>query len=292
MPRNRNKPYVCKSCRLVFKGKAATPCPNCKSKNTERLIGGYDQSPDEPDDQAHIPDPPKAAPPVFASAGRSGGGGAITADLLRSVKLRKVVREGPVVPGPKDSPVPFGVRVLAASIRNPRVAQARFGRPWPQNGPMYYLPAKPIHDLQLVLGNIAKGMTNVAHGNYNTRYQNRAGDLPSMNNPFDRVRAQYFEYGWTTPIPQNLWKAWQTVAGAPAPDGVKNRLGGFLETDQGKMNTERLIFAATGEVFYTPDHYVTFWRYSYKLMDWFKYLSPEARYGASEPDWDASIYYE
>ena len=31
MPRSKNKPYICKACRMVFKGKATTPCPNCGS---------------------------------------------------------------------------------------------------------------------------------------------------------------------------------------------------------------------------------------------------------------------
>jgi hypothetical protein len=209
------------------------------------------------------------------------------------VKLRKVVREGPRVPGPKESSVPIGVRVLAVSIRNTRVPRARFGRPWPpKGGPMYYLPPRLSHDLGFVLGKIAEGAVNLKHGNYNTFYGNRGGELPSMNNPFDRVRARYFEYGWMTTISKTQWYSWQAANGTAAPQAVSKRLGDFLTTDQGQMNTERLIFAATGEVFYTPDHYLTFWRYSYKLMDWFSYLSPEARYGTSEPDWDASIYYE
>ena len=157
---------------------------------------------------------------------------------------------------------------------------------------MYYLPAKPNHSVAFELSAIAKGWSNNSHDNFNTQYRNRGGEMPSRNNPFDRVRAVYYEYGWLTTIPKGNWKSWMRADGRRAPRSVQDRLGGFLETDGGKMNTERLIFSATGEIFYTPDHYLTFWRYSPKFMLWSLYESPESRYGADEPEWDASFYYD
>lgn len=300
MARNRNKPYVCRSCRMIFRGKATTPCPNCGSKETERLIGASDRTPDAgppepaPSSAPNPPAVPRAPPmpPVRPARGPGVGGGAITPEMLRGVRLRRVVRQGPVVPGPPQSPIPFGVRLLAASIRNPCIPFARFSRPAPRDRRMYHLPDRANHSLSGPLSSIANGRVNPDHGKFNTGYRNRGGDLPTLNNPFDRIRAQYFEYGWWTIVPQNLWLKWLSDTGRPAPDAVAQQLGGFLRADGGKTDLERLIFAATGEVFYTPDHYLTFWRYSFKLMEWSKYLSPAARYGSVDPDWDASIYFD
>jgi hypothetical protein len=304
MPRSRNKLYVCKSCKVTFKGKAATPCPNCASNDTERALGKRDTSPDEETSepavatqeegsaQPAIPSPPKAPPPpAFKAAPAKGGGGALTPEMLRSVKLKKVVRPPRPLPGPKDSPIPLGVRVLASAVQNPRVPSVRLGRPWPKNGPMYYLPTAASWSLADELHAIASGKTNAAHDNFNTAYYNHSRELPTRNNPFQRAKVAYYEYGWWTMVPQNIWYSWKTSAGQPAPQAVSNRLGGFLKDDGGKTNLERIIIAATGEVFYTPDHYTTFYRYSAKLMDWTLYRSPESRYGTGEPDWDASIYY-
>jgi hypothetical protein len=211
--------------------------------------------------------------------------------MLRGVKLKKMVRPAKPLPGPVNSSIPLGVRVLANAVQNPRVTNVRLGRPWPKTGPMYYLPTAATWPLAAELLAIASGKTNAAHDNFNTAYYNHSRELPTMNNPFQRANVAYYEYGWWTIVPQNLWYSWKTAAGQPAPQNVSKRLGDFLRDDGGKTNLERIIIAGTGEVFYTPDHYVTFYRYSGKLMDWSLYRSPESRYGTSEPDWDASIYY-
>jgi hypothetical protein len=304
MPRPRNKLFVCTECRVPFRAKSALPCPNCGSAKTERALGKFDTSPEEPDaapapapvtatqtpPQPVIPNAP-VPPPLTLKPAAKGAGGAITPEMLKAVKLNKVVRQAKPLPGPQVSPIPLGVRVLANAVRNPRLPAVRLGRPFPKNGPMYYLPTHTTRSLENELRAIASGKVNPAHGHFNTQYYNHSRELPTRNNPFDRIRAKYYEYGWLTTVAPNQQKDWRTVSGAPAPVNVRNTLGNFVAQDGGKVNLERLIFAETGEIFYTPDHYLTFFRYSPILMEWTEYVAPEARYGTSEPDWDASIYY-
>lgn len=304
MPRNRNrkKRYICLACRIPFMGKANTLCPNCNSKDTERLLGKLDTSIEEPDTEVDatpvskpetgpkIPTPPPM-PPTFTSKPSVPGGGGITAEMLRGVKLKKVVRQGKPLPGPKNSPIPFGVRVVANAVLNPDVNSVRLGRPWPSTGPMYYLPRYLTKSLAGPLRAIASGSVNVDHDNFNTRYRNRGGEMPSRPTPWSRSGVAYYEYGWLTEIPKTNWYKWYNVAGKLAFESVCNRLGGFLSEDGGKVNLERIIIAATGEIFYTPDHYLTFYRYSPKIFEWTRYVSPELRYDDDTSDWDASIYY-
>jgi hypothetical protein len=305
MPRPRNKLFVCTDCRVPFRAKSALPCPNCGSAKTERALGKFDTSPDEPDTE---PPPAQsgtpASPPVVPKAPPlppmtlqppakpvKPGGGAITPEMLQGVKLKKVVKQAKPLPGPAVSPIPLGVRVLANSVRNPRLGRVRLGRPFPKHGPMYYLPDALNKSLENELRAIASGSVNPAHGHFNTQYYNNSRELPTRNNPFERIKAKYYEYGWLTPVPPNMRKDWRTAAGTPAPQHVRDTLGNFVAQDGGRVNLERLLFAETGEIFYTPDHYLTFFRYSPLLMEWTEYLAPEKRYGTSEPDWDASIYY-
>jgi hypothetical protein len=302
MPRPRTKLFVCTDCRVPFRAKSALPCPNCGSAKTERVLGKLDTTPDEPEPtpvpaptaQAPVPPviPNAPAPPVMkAHAAQPNTRGGITPEMLKGVRLNHVVRQAKPLPGPAQSPIPLGVRVLANSVKNPRLARVRLGRPFPKTGPMYYLPDLLNKSLENELRAIASGSVNPAHGHFNTQYYNNSRDLPTRNNPFDRVRAKYYEYGWLTTVPANLQKEWRTAAGLPAPQHIRNTLGNFVAQDGGKVNLERLLFAETGEIFYTPDHYLTFFRYSPILMEWTQYLAPEKRYGTSEPDWDASIYY-
>lgn len=304
MPRPRTKLFVCTDCRVPFRAKSALPCPNCGSARTERALGKLDTTPDEPEAvpvpapalNAKAPTPPvipqaPEPPAVKAHAAQPLNRGGITPEMLKGVTLNRVVRQAKPLPGPAISPIPLGVRVLANSVRNPRVARVRLGRPFPKNGPMYYLPDSLNKSLETELRAIASGAVNPAHGHFNTQYYNNSRDLPTRNNPFDRVRAKYYEYGWLTTVPVGLQKKWYTALGQPAPQHVSNTLGNFIAQDGGKVNLERLLFAETGEIFYTPDHYLTFFRYSPLLMEWTQYLAPEKRYGTSEPDWDASIYY-
>lgn len=302
MPRPRNKLYVCTACRVPFKAKAVVPCPNCGSAKVERALGKLDDSPEEPASPVvvatpaapAIPKPPGAPPlpPAAASKPAKPGGGAITPEMLQGVTLKKVVRQAKPLPGPVGSPIPLGVRVLANAVRNPRLPAVRLGRPFPKTGPMYYLPTVPNKSLEHELRAIASGSVNPAHGHFNTQYYNNSRELPTRNNPFDLIRAKYYEYGWLTPVPASLHFDWRTAGGAPAPAHVRNTLGNFLTADGGKVNLERIIIAETGEIFYTPDHYLTFFRYSPVMAEWREYLAPEKRYGTAEPEWDASIYYD
>ncbi|GLC25736.1 hypothetical protein [Roseisolibacter agri] len=303
MPRPRNKLYVCTACRVPFRAKSVVPCPNCGSTKVERALGKLDDSPEE----VVPPTPPVATPPVAtppaipkapalppmpAMKPPVPGGGAITPELLQGVKLKKVVRQARPLPGPPASPVPLGVRVLANTVRNPRLPPVRLGRPFPKTGPMYYLPTVPNKTLERELRLIASGAVNPAHGHFNTQYYNNSRELPTRDNPFDLVKAKYYEYGWLTPVPAAMQFDWRTLAGAPAPQHIRNTLGNYLVADGGQVNLERIIIAETGEIFYTPDHYRTFFRYSPVTMEWHQYLAPEKRYGWTEPEWDASIYYD
>jgi hypothetical protein len=130
---------------------------------------------------------------------------------------------------------------------------------------------------------------NPAHAHFNTRYWNSSRELPARPNPFVTQGVRYFEYGWATSVPSGDWYRWFFPNGAAAPGHVSNRLGGFLKEDGGKLDVTRLIIAETGELFFTPDHYESFYRYSFALKSWSYYRSPDIRYG--EADWDASAYY-
>jgi hypothetical protein len=291
MPRPRNKLYVCTDCRVPFRAKAVTPCPNCGGTHVERALGKLDPSPEEEAPAPAIPQAPPA--PTFAAAKPPAPGGAITpaALLAARAKLQKVVRQAKPLPGGAVSSIPLGVRVLANAVQNPMLPPVRLGRPFPKQGPMYYLATRTGRSLEFELRQIASGIENPAHGHFNTQYYNHSRELPTRNNPFDRVRAVYFEYGWVTQVPQARWYDWYTAGGAPAPNNVCNTLGNYIRQDGGVVNLERLIIADTGEVFYTPDHYLTFFRYTPLLKSWTQYLAPESRYGTQEPDWDASVYY-
>ena len=244
-----------------------------------------------------IPTPPKAPPlPVFK--GPTGGGGGITAEALLKAKAGlKQVGDKPftppkkpqkVLPGAKASAVPLGVRVIVNAVGNPFVPGVKIARPCPGFGAQLFYQPAVNYNLGFVMQKIAEGAINTKHGNYNTRYRNRGGELPEASNPMDRYGIDYFEYGWLDTIAKPQWANWGTGAGMRAPKAVCERLSGFLETDNGQIDVSRLIVADSGEIFYTPDHYNTFFRYSQVTGMWTQYLSPFARYG--DDAWDELVY--
>ncbi len=292
MPKNRPKARVCLGCKKVFKGRPGSVCPGCGQVGSELVTGKKDSPADGP--------PPGPKPPVMPPAPNvnvTAGGGGVTADALKRAKLG-LKQVGPQkfsppprppkpLPGPTQSSIPLGVRVLLNSVGKSTISNVRLARQCPGFRGYFHLPPRAMN-LATVFHNIASGLVNNSHANYNTSYLNRGGELPEASNPLNRYRIDYFEYGWTDLIPGPDWKRWRNSNGADAPTAVQNRLSGFLQADNGRLNASRLIVSETGELFYTPDHYVTFFRYNRLIDEWTQYLSPWARYGSEH--WDESVY--
>jgi len=205
--------------------------------------------------------------------------------LAARSKLKKIPLKP--LPGGNLSAIPKGIRVIANEIKGTTLFNVRYARPCPGANGIFYLPPVPL-DLRGALNCIASGIVNLAHNNFNTQYRNAGGEMPWRSNPFETAGILYYEYGWAQVVAPTLYRSWKNPNGTPAPKFVQDRLSGFLQQDNGKLNTTRLIIAESGETFFTPDHYRTFFRYAPALLQWTPYLSPIARYDWDE--WDASIY--
>lgn len=291
MPRARPKQRVCLDCNTLFKGRPKTPCPSCGTTHNELVLGTQISGPEEPDDGVDdIPVAPTAPPMPNRVAPVTAGGGITPAMLLqgRAALKKTPPKARKPLPGEPNSAIPRGVRVIANEIEGSCVEHVVFRRPCPGAQGLFSLPPIPLYNLRNLLNNIASGRENPGHGNFNSIYQNRGGELPWRSNPLQQQGIRYYEYGWAELVPQNLWKSWLGPDGRAAPKPQVDRLSGFLATDGGRLNTPRLIFSESGEVFFTPDHYLVFFRYSPLLKLWTKYLSPSFRYGSDE--WDASVY--
>jgi hypothetical protein len=302
MPKSHKRARVCLDCNALFKSLARDPCPKCGSQTTERVTGSKESEPGPPPSASAptmvtagaIP----AAPPLPAAGPRHvpvKGGGAITGSALLAAKSKLKKVPALQVPGKARlaSLVPWGVRVLLNNLAATHFTRvdARLGREFPRNGPLYYLPSFVL-DLKPILRYIAEGNhSNADHAHFNMSYGNDGGwgPLPFRSNPLAAQSVRYFEYGWAQSVSQSLWASWRTQTGHPAAADVNNRLAGFLRTDGGKLNVTRLVVAETGEVFFTPDHYLTFLRYSFGLKQWTPYMSKDFRTG-EDADWDASAY--
>lgn len=302
MPKSHKRARVCLECNALFKALARDPCPKCGSQTTERVTGSKESEAGPPPSISVPTTVPTSTIPVAPPLPAIGpkpvpvkAGGAITASALLAAKnnLKKVPARP--VPGKARlaSQVPWGVRVLLNNLAATHftTVEARLGREFPKNGPMYYLPVFII-DLKPILLYVAEGNhLNANHGHFNMSYGNDGGwgPLPFRPNPLAAQSVRYFEYGWAQSVNRTLWASWRTQTGQLAGAAINNRLSGFLAADGGKLNVTRLVVAETGEVFFTPDHYRTFLRYSFGLKRWTPYMSMDFRTG-EDADWDASAY--
>ncbi len=299
---------LCLDCDTIFNRKGNSEeqtCWNCGSTNYERLsrsgkrlsppTGGTTSPPVTPG----IPKPP-APPPLFKTK-TIVGGGAITPEMLLNAKagLKKVVRQNPPLPGPKDSAIPRGIRVLANMVKSTLILGARWGiRSTMNEYPGYFFTEPQIIDLKGPLHSIAKGSVNPDHGNFNTDFHNMGRELPSglfktynRRHPFRGSKIYYLEYGWKRTIVTT--KPWyqeaRTGAFVQVPKATQRALEGWMRVRGNQINSDRLILAETGEVIYTPDHYITFYRYSMSFLSWYRYESAEKLHGKGA-EWDESFY--
>lgn len=303
----RPKPkFVCNSCNTIFNKKPGVQqqtCWNCGSTDTQGVAkkqeGGKVATPAvAAPTTPSIPTPPKA--PDFKPKPATGGGGAITADMLIAQKkgLKKVVRPAKALPGEAASAIPRGIRVIANDVRATLIMNARVGILSKMTEfPGYYFQGPRSVDVARELGLIAQGKVNPAHGNFNTWYKNMGLELPTglkyrgPRHPLAGTEIDYYEYGWNRTI--DPASQWYEETGRNIFTAVSKRcqgaLKGYWTARNGIVNVDRLIIAESGEVFYTPDHYLTFFRYSPKFLAWYAYVSDEKSSGVGA-DWDDSFY--
>lgn len=300
---------LCLDCDRIFNRKPNTEvqkCPDRGSTNTERLTRSGQRTSPPPstpptvsETGPSIPEPP-GPPPVFSGPRGGGGGGAITPEMLLRAKanLKKVRIK---LPGPDDSSIPRGIRILAYKVRSPWIMDVRWCvRSTMREYPGYFYTQPRMIDLSGELGLIARGVANPNHGNFNTEYRNLGRELPSglfktyqRRHPFKGSRIAYFEYGWQRTLTGTT--SWYEVnrGGALVRVGqaCQRALEGYWRARGNQINVERLILAETGEVVYTPDHYASFYRYSMSGRTWHRYESAEKLNGMGA-EWDESYYKE
>lgn len=305
MPRHNQKKIICHDCGTIFNRKPQNGdkqvCWNCQSTRVS-LVTDKTPPPSAPVTTPSTPSIPTAPDPSglrLPSAPTGARGGAITPDMLLKQRglLKKVVRPPVVLPGAKNTPIARGVRMLAHQVRNPviRASNIELELIWRERGSTddrYAYLAFASIDLSSQLGAIARGLMNPDHANFNTNYRNLSADLPTRKGPrmapiFRGI--SYFEYGWKRTLAatakwhnyrNGLKTAYSRQDNDDANAFVRNLRGG-------KIFCERLIIAETGEIFYTPDHYGSFYRYHPGTMDWYAYRSAG---GAGGPMWDESFY--
>jgi hypothetical protein len=294
----RTKKMVCHDCNNIFNRKPSNGdrqvCWKCKS--TRVTLVTSNSAPPEPT-IPQAPDPSGLTMPVFSG---TSGGGAITPEmlLLQKSKLKHVTEEPVVLPGAKNSPIPYGVRVLAHAVKNAFIPKADLEVIWRERGSRtdrYAYLELTQRSVSGPLASIAKGLMNPEHGNFNDEYGNRGFELPTRKGPRNVSVLQgitYYEYGWKTTIDtvSSRWSYYDN--GARKAHGVQgNRdINDFVRNVRGgRVFCERLIIAETGEVFYSPDHYTTFFRYHPGTRAWYQYTSAG---GSSGPTWDESFYDE
>jgi len=293
----RQKKMVCHDCGTVFNRKPQNGdkqvCWNCKSMRVTLVT---DTAP--PPTTPTIPQAPDPSGLKLPQA-RPGLGGGITAEMLQMQRglLKKVVRPPVVLPGPKDSAIARGVRMLAYQVRNPVVRGPGIELEciWRERGSAidrYAYLTLPSVDLSYELGAIARGMINPEHSNFNSGYGNLSAALPTRKGPRNALIFQgisYYEYGWKRTIaPTAKWHGYYNGVKTAYSNQENGDVNAFLRNlRQGKVFCERLVIAETGEVFYTPDHYGSFFRYHPGTMEWYSYRSAG---GGAGPQWDESFY--
>ena len=302
---------VCLDCNRIFnrkRGGRLQDCPDCRSVNTQRagstVVSEDPPTPATKQATGTPPRPPKM--PLSTPGARATGGGAITAEMLQlqKTRLNKVVKihKRPGGLSPSGSQTAWGIRVVACQVEGTLIHGARWCAQISTrsvNDTFYSAPI-PVN-LSLPLRKISEGAVNNTHGNFNTPYFNRSAHLPSGQQvKINRrgaeylagPRIQYLEYGWgVTVAARSHWYKKRGAQWVGATDQEKREIEYYLGAPfrRYSLNCQRLVIAETGEVFYTPDHYETFYRYSPMSKNWHQYRSAEVDSGRGAR-WDNSFY--
>ncbi|MCA9525363.1 MAG: hypothetical protein KC549_03585 [Myxococcales bacterium] len=291
------KKMVCHDCNNIFNRKPKNgPNQVCWKCQSTRVTLVTDKAP--PVEVSTIPQAPDPSGLRMPKPSPSTGGGGITPELLRQQRdrLKAVVHEPVVLPGAANTPIARGVRALAHAVKNPIVENVEYEFIWrPRGGrnDLYAYLQKNRVDLSGPLGNIARGLMNPGHANFNDIYRNNSFDLPIRKGPRNANVLQgitYFEYGWKTRLGNENWSGYNNGRRSPYSRQDNDDCNAFLRNvRQGQIFSERLVIAETGEIFYTPDHYTTFFRYHPGTRAWYQYQSAG---GSAGPAWDESFYDE
>ncbi len=291
----KTRKMVCHNCSTIFnrkpQNKDKQKCWKCGSERCT-LVTSTEVPPPEPVIPI-APDPSGLKMPVASS----GGGGAITPQMLLDQKSKlKSVPVTPVqLPGLKNSPIPQGVRLLAFQVRNSTVQTVEYEVVWRQRGSSdnrYAYCTKINRDLKFILTYIAEGRINPDHANFNDDYMNNGAELPIRKGPRDAsvfTGIDYYEYGWKTPLgPGSKWFGYSNGLKSFYSNSDNAAVDSYIRNVKGgQIFSERLIFSETGEIFYTSDHYCSFFRYHPGTDAWYSYRSSG---GSAGPDWDESFY--
>jgi hypothetical protein len=301
----RPKPkFVCNDCNTVFNRKPNVQqqtCWNCGSTNTQPAAKKDTESQGaEPKVVAAtptIPTPP--VPPKFNAPKVVAKGVGITPDVLAAQrkKLKSYKRPPVTIPGPKASDIPRGIRAIAATVKATTIMNVRLGvLSKMKEFPGFFYQAPAIEDVSRELGYIAEGKVNRAHANFNTEYRNLGMELPTglkfrgPRHPLEGEETYYIEYGWQQMInPGANWYEQGTGGFTQVSKACQKALEGYWKARGSTVNVHRLIVAETGEVFYTADHYLSFFRYSHRFLAWYAYTSDE-KYRGRGAEWDESFY--
>ncbi len=292
---------VCHDCNAIFnrrnnRNQVRTTCVECNSSRITPVT--TTKPPPSHTQQGNIPAPPDPSglPPPRPTPQLRGG--AITPELLVQARKRltKVVRPPVVLPGPSVTAIARGIRVLAHEVKNTVVGDVYVRDMWRRPGEQragYIYTRFVARDVGDRLREIASGVANSYHQNYNDEYRNRGAELPldKGNRTTFLSNITYYEYGWKTRLPYNArWVRRNGRLLEALSQQENNAVNSVIQRNRGgETFSERLIIAETGEVFYTPDHYENFYRYHPGTRAWYWYRSAGGHGG---PLWDESFYDE
>lgn len=317
----RVKKMVCHDCRNIFNRKPANGdrqvCWSCQSTRVTSLNDPVVPPPNAPAAagmaaRPSIPKPPPMPAAAAAPARPPVAGGGLTAEMLKAGRaaLKTVVPVPKPLPGPAVSNIPLGVRMLVNDVKAPiiytnndplktgvvNMGVIEFQFIWRDAGnkKKFAYAMLPAIDLRAQLRNIAAGSINPIHDNFNSMFENRDRDLPQwrkVSAATPKIKVDYREYGWRrNMLPATQWAYYDNGQRKLYDPAMNTIVNDYLSKNfGGQVFCERLVIAETGEIFYTADHYASFFRYHPGTMQWHLYRSAA---WDSDPAWDESYYAE
>jgi hypothetical protein len=169
------------------------------------------------------------------------------------------------------------VRCIANNVKIKSFPNVRLGFPlyfpYRKADEMVYLPGRYTIDLSLPLDEMAKGKCRpTEHARANTSWGNVNNDLPSK---IGGMRVNYLEFGWKFPVPASKFVS-RGPKHAPKQVLLVEKASGAAYDDMGDLNFVakrvreeasvidpglRFVVSDCGHLFFTHDHYRTFFLY-------------------------------
>lgn len=227
--------------------------------------------------------PPPAAPPAaVAAVEEEDDDGFVTAADLRRARFQDL--PGPPLGEEGPDGIPANVRV---AVQRPYRAQAFHVRRIRQSFVLsdagvrttYYTAERPGKSVKEFLTDIVSNVTTRGiHGNYGTVFRNDGNPLPrallpAALLPGQRPLSAYVEYGFrNNNVEGGEWERYTVAGYQKAPGRVSERINDLIARRRGEGGVDlgdRIVVCQTDDtVYFTPDHYRTFFRYDAANRSW------------------------